>query len=431
MGLDAETQTKYYDTYWLQLERLLPESVSDFLRDYLQLRKVSSVHKATDRNTKQLYREFKEVFADEIRNHREELLKNLVDYAKTYAHILYGNENGCERLERVLKDLRFLKVTTAYSFFLGLLHAYEKAEFSDTDIIEIFDAFRIYILRRRICGLVAGENKVFPQLVSFIPKLQEILDKRSGMFQIFGKLQYNLRLPSNEEVKEVLRTANFYNFQYGKFYLALIEESLTKSRPNLNEGVLQIEHIMPQVLSDAWRSRLGLFEVERHPSVVNHIGNLTLIRHNQELGQMLFEEKKRMYESREGLQIAKTEIINQTEWNSGTIAHRTEWMINYLVCNVLPIPEQGVTAPSPTLTKEWLAKHIGAELTFCEDSTIKASVIEDGKVEFEGKEWSLSGLTREIMERRGKITPSGAYRGVHYWDYLGKRIDTLEDFVYL
>ena len=37
--------------------------------------------------------------------------------------------------------------------------------------------------------------------------------------------------------------------------------------------------------------------------------------------------------------------------------------------------------------------------------------------EFEGKKWRLSPLTREIMERKGVVRPSGAYNGYKHWAY--------------
>ena len=44
---------------------------------------------------------------------------------------------------------------------------------------------------------------------------------------------------------------------------------------------------------------------------------------------------------------------------------------------------------------------IGAELAYTKDPTIKCKVISDKKVEFEGKEYSLSSLAGELNVRRG------------------------------
>lgn len=118
----------------------------------------------------------------------------------------------------------------------------------------------------------------------------------------------------------------------------MVEESITKSRPNLETSVLQIEHIMPQTLNAWWRNNLGADVDSWHPEVVHTIGNLTLIRHNQELSNKPFDEKKDIYTNNAGLQIAKTKITDQNNWDRNAIQNRATWIINYLLDNVLTIP---------------------------------------------------------------------------------------------
>ena len=89
---------------------------------------------------------------------------------------------------------------------------------------------------------------------------------------------------------------NFYGLKLCKFVLSLIEESITKSRPDKDDEKLQIEHIMPRKLNESWVKELGEDYEDIHQSLLNTIGNLTLIRHNQELGNKSFSEKKNIYE---------------------------------------------------------------------------------------------------------------------------------------
>lgn len=420
MGLGAETQTTYYDRYWLRMEQLISGQVSNFIRDYMQMRGCRSLHKATERNAKQLYRVFKSMFDSDIASDREKLLDSLRAHAETYATILFGGTENTV-LDGVLRDLRTIKETTAYSFFLALLQARKRGEFSDADTIGILKAFWVYIARRRICNLTAGQNKGFPLLVGELERLRTASDKQQVMFEILADQGVVLRLPSNHEVATQLRVMNFYSFQYCKFYLALIEESLTKNRPELTDTHLQIEHIMPQNLSSVWKQMLGPEELRRHSQNVHLIGNLTLIRHNQELGQKSFEEKRAVYVNNAGLQIAKSKITDCDNWTSKEIHARTEWLISCLLQRVLPAPEMESEGDSESLsTKEILKTLVGQEIVFYDDSSIKALVVEGAKVEFEGQLWSLAGLTREIMTRKGRGNDSGAYRGTRYWRYGGK-----------
>lgn len=50
---------------------------------------------------------------------------------------------------------------------------------------------------------------------------------------------------------------------------------------------------MPQTLNQAWKDELGPDYEAVHQEYVNTIGNLTLIRHNQELGNKPFSSKNR------------------------------------------------------------------------------------------------------------------------------------------
>ena len=100
---------------------------------------------------------------------------------------------------------------------------------------------------------------------------------------------------------------NFYNFKYSKFILALVEEKITKSRPQMEDAKLQLEHIMPRKLGNHWEAALGDDFEEIYQELLNNIRNLTLIRHNQELENKTFDEKKHVYENNAGLQIAKTD----------------------------------------------------------------------------------------------------------------------------
>ena len=70
---------------------------------------------------------------------------------------------------------------------------------------------------------------------------------------------------------------------------------------------------------------------------------------------------------------------------------------------------------------------VGLDINFVDDPSIRARVVNDKEVEFEGKKWRLSPLTREIQTRRGKANESGSYQGAWWWEYDGIR---LYDIIY-
>ena len=422
LGLDAKKQESWYKKYWLAIEQAVPEKVSAFIRDYMQLCLKKYCPVATEANFKRLYSEFKSLFENV---NREELLQQLSENAKIYAYIL-GTKTGNKKIDGHLQDFRTLQITTAYSFLLALLWEWKHENITDNALEEILIAFKIYCLRRRlISGLTSGENKNFPQFVRFIPELKQSSNKIEKMFDLLSNEEYNIRLPNDRELENELKTKDFFQFKQCKFYLALIEETLTKSRPDLSDEFLQIEHIMPQKLNERWKKALGLKDVDRHQEFVHSIGNLTLIRHNQELSNRPFEEKKKVYNEKAGLQIARDHIIDNHKWNIKAIENRRDWVINYLLTNVLPIPDEKrktnnykvkVNKKGKGLSFEKL-NLVGKEIYYFEDPSIVAKVIDDKHVEFEGKKLRLSPLTREIRKRKGNCNESGAYQGSRFWKY--------------
>lgn len=70
---------------------------------------------------------------------------------------------------------------------------------------------------------------------------------------------------------------------------------------------------------------------------------------------------------------------------------------------------------------------IGCEITFIDDNSIKAIVHNNRQVIYEGKVYSLSGLTKELYTRMNRVSNSGSYQGPHYFTYKGVKLNELEN----
>ena len=426
LGLDSEKQARLYKTYWLPMERLLPKKMSAFVRDFMQIAAATPCPTASEANFKDLYYSFKSMFVD---TPVEDLLSRLTKYANVYASISTGKETGSKPVDCYLQDFRIhLKVTTAYSFIAELLMEWKRGGFSESELCELLSAFGIYCIRRRLInGLSQGENKNFPRFVKFIPLLKSAANKKDKLFELLSEREFALRLPNDVEVKHELKTtSNFYSLVHCKFCLALIEEALTRSRPDIDEDeYLQVEHIMPQTLSSKWITYLGEKDTELHQQYVHSLGNLTLIRHNQKLGNKSFDEKRVIYRDNAGLQIAKSYIIDSEKWDVSAIERRADWLIERLLHDVLPIPDRFRNKNNYRVRRQGDSKYlsfkelglVGEMISFVDDADVVARVISDDQVEFEGKIWKLSPLTREIKQRQGRCNKSGAYQGAQYWKY--------------
>ena len=71
----------------------------------------------------------------------------------------------------------------------------------------------------------------------------------------------------------------------------------------------------------------------------------------------------------------------------------------------------------------------GDQVTFIDDHTITAIVANSRQVLFEGELWYLSALTRELYIRRNQVSTSGSYQGPSYFEFKGRKLNTIEKIV--
>lgn len=436
LGKTAAKQDVLYHNYWLKIEKNLAGpnesfSVSSFIRDYMQLEAASSYKKATEVNYKELYHAFKDLFEN---TETETLIERLAFYSDNYSVLAGYKSSGDKKIDAKISDLKIVESSGFYSFILGVLHLRTEGKLTSEACLSILDAVFIYITRRRILRLTQGENKNAPQLVRFFDELIHTDTPKDKMLSILSNQLYALRLPNDNELQTYLtnQDSNFYNLRICKFIFSLIEENITKSRPK-SDGYLQIEHIMPQTLNDTWKNMLGDNYQRIYDSYLNNIGNLTLIRHNQELGNGSFTDKKDIYINNAGMQISKDMIIDQNCWGEHQIKKRSCYLASLITDKILPLSENLKNSNNYSIEKKVGSSRfsfteinlIGKQITYYDDENIQAEVTGDKEVKFEGKKWRLSPITREIETRKQRCTKSGAYWGIDKWMYQGKTLEEL------
>jgi hypothetical protein len=326
----------------------------------------------------------------------------------------------------------------AHSFIAEVLRGWQLKKASDSKAVEILTAIRTYLLRRRILGLSSAENQLFPTFGARLDQILEEDDSAAAMFDLFSSSLYATRLPNDDEVRSQLERMNFYNWgrsrNYPRLLLALIEQHLTKSRPVWDDSNLQLEHILPQTLDGEWRSHLGEDAEAIHQEWVHNLGNLTLIRHNQELGNSPFAEKKTTYRDKSGVQVTQLNVLDRERWDEQAIVHRRDQLIELMLNSVLAVPIRRKRAsnwnqesrPETFDIRQIMNQLIGETINFSSDPKIGAVVQSESKVSFEGKDWSISGLTQELKRREGDISPKSTFNGANYWMWDGTRLADLD-----
>jgi len=436
MGKSSETQTQLYNRYWLGLERRLPGRLSEFIRDWMQADQHKSFKVAREYNYKELYGAFKDIVRGRS---TEDLFQDFVAFSLPYAQASLLEKTSVRSLDQILTDLHVIGVKPAYSYIAEALRAYHAGTISLESIESVLKGIRTYLLRRRILRITQGENKFFPVLGTRLPELHDSENPAEIVFDQLSSMNYALRLPNDKELATQLQSMNFYNLgesrNYPRLLLSMIEEHLTKSRPQWDDENLQLEHILPQTLNDAWRQELGENAEQIHQELVHTPGNITLIRHNQELGNKPFDAKKLTYAGKSGLQVTQNYITDCEKWDANAIRRRGKYLSKIILGKILPLPAHRKLASnwaqesdksSQFDIREVLNQLIGETIYFAEDPKISAVVVSDTKVQYEGSEWSLSPLTTDIKQRLGKVSPNSQFNGASYWIWSDARLIDLD-----
>ena len=180
MGLDFEEQERYYDSYWNPIEKNAgydkqnnSYDVSPFIRDYLSIKqkKITSM--------KDIYTEFK-AFAEKQSGGMEEIMKDLLSYAKRYNKLLVGHQSFPAKLKASIFRLNRFESSVTRPFLMEVLRLQEEAILTMDEVTETCRIVESYLLRRIICDLPSNTlAKVFLTLrQSHIPGRKMDADNR-------------------------------------------------------------------------------------------------------------------------------------------------------------------------------------------------------------------------------------------------------------
>lgn len=157
MGLPTKEQEEYYEKYWNRIEECTKYDVSSFVRDYL------SVKQLTIPSQKKIYINFKE-YVEKTTLREEDLLKDLLEYAKRYEILLNGSVNN-KLLDACINRLNRLETTVTRPFFLEVLRLCDEGKLDMSQVTDIFLITENYLFRRTICDLPTNSlNKIFLML---------------------------------------------------------------------------------------------------------------------------------------------------------------------------------------------------------------------------------------------------------------------------
>jgi len=223
---------------------------------------------------------------------------------------------------------------------------------SENDFAEVLRILENFMVRRFVCGVPTyGLNKVFPSLYSQVIQNPSLVD---GLKDVLRARSY----PRDAEFQERFISTKLYapgeRIEKTKIILERLEESFEHLEP-VPLASLQIEHVMPQTLTDSWEAALGENWETVHELLLHTVGNLTLTGYNAPLSNDDYSRK------REILLTSHLELNEYfetvTEWNEQAIRLRAEALAdkalrvwNYFGQEQTEarLPAQGVRGTTPT-----------------------------------------------------------------------------------
>lgn len=344
MSLSPREQDEYYEKYWNRIEECTRYDVSAYIRDYL------SVKQQAIPSQKKIYHNFK-AYVEFNKIRTEELLKDLLNYAKRY-QILINGGSGNKVMDACIHRLNRLETTVTRPFFLQVLRFYDEDKLSIAQVTDIFLTTENYLFRRNICDLPTNAlNKIFLLLHKEIMRY----DGTDGNY--VEKFKYALvskkdraRFPDDEEFSVCFAERPVYlmNSKNKIYILERLENFGTDEDKDVyhhcDEGIYTIEHIMPQHLTLAWQKELGENCQQIHELWLHRIANLTLSAYNSKYSNRSFAEKKTIENGFDDSGIRmNTYLAKKSKWTLTELKERSQ----YLTSRALKIWEMPVTGFKP------------------------------------------------------------------------------------
>lgn len=174
------------------------------------------------------------------------------------------------------------------------------------------------MVRRAVVGL---PNNAIDQLFVQAAGLLECSDVVNSTSNMLGPATGRMRWPADAEFIQAIRTQQ----QYGKKSTPHVLRRLEEVQDHREMAVLdqlQIEHVMPQVLSGEWVITLGPDAEGIRDRLLHTLGNLTLTGYNPQLGNQSFPFKREIY--RDSHIELNRWIAEQESWGEEQITERAD-----------------------------------------------------------------------------------------------------------
>lgn len=334
MKLPVEEREEIYTAQWLPLQKSFKKNLNH--KEYAgELTKAFWFYlrkDGIDINEKEVYKTIKKRFdnLNDIDKLKTEI-ENIVIFSNYYLRLNFNDEEPEVKLKKRFERLRRLNFTTCHIFLLNIYHRYEEEKLALADFELILCHLESYFVRRWFADIPTQSlgsvfNNLYNQVVQKDPN--NLLNGLRAVLVEFDKTQ---RYPDDKEFSQAVVKKSIYSSKGANDRVKLILETIETSlgRERVEPKNLNIEHIMPQSPTKAWKVMLGEEYARVHKQWLHTLGNLTLTGYNSELSNKPFEDKSAHILANSNLGLNK--YFNQrkvTIWNEEAIRSRAEYLAN-------------------------------------------------------------------------------------------------------
>lgn len=322
MDLEPNTQDRFFNKYWIQIEKLT-SNLPEFIRNYLIFKTQSSIKK------EDVYSEFKILAKNEFKNEKENILKELIYYAGLYSSFTQIEFHENSKINEKLSNLNKIEFSVCIPYLFDLFTDFDRKNITEDVLIAVLITVESYAFRKMLVdNSTQGLNKLFVTLSKDLKKHSQWKEQYLELLNfILLEKRGSQRFPTDIEFETALINKEVYKLQSKNrnYLLESLENFNCAYRVNLED--LTIEHILPQKLTDQWKKKLGTNWQDIHNKYLHTLGNLSLTGNNSKLSNLSFEEKQKI-----DLQTSKLKLNfkfdKQEKWTETEILARAKSLIS-------------------------------------------------------------------------------------------------------
>jgi hypothetical protein len=264
-----------------------------------------------------------------------DLARTLTASVRHYSIISGQKADHDARVTQALAGLNLLDSSTTYPLLLNLFEQRRSGVIDDARLTHAIEMLRGFILRRFICNETSrGYGQMF---------VRALAKDAGDPVKALESYLLDRGWPDDHEFEAAFSEFPLYRRGYAREVLETLERARGHKEPAALDAA-QVEHVLPQTLSDQWIEALGSDAESIHADYLHRPGNLTLSAYNAELWNHPFGKKRERY-AQSNIVLTR-ELADQARWTETEIQSRG-WQLAKEAAQIWIGPKEKVARAEP------------------------------------------------------------------------------------